>query len=59
MNEKDTSCLQEELRKSDSLEQFVEENDTELHAKSVAEYLNEAGYYKTVRDGRRLPISDF
>lgn len=41
MNEKDTSCLQEELRKSNSLEQFVEENEMELHAKSVAEYLNE------------------
>ena len=41
MSEKDTNYLQEELRKSESLEKFEEENETELYAKSVAEYLSE------------------
>ena len=41
MKEKDTTFLQEALRKSGSLEQFEEENDSELCAQSVADYLNE------------------
>lgn len=41
MSEKDTIYLQEELRKSESLEKFEKENKAELYAKSVAEYLNE------------------
>lgn len=41
MSKKDTYILQEELRKSDNLEKFEEENNSELHAQSVAEYLNE------------------
>lgn len=41
MNEKDTRFLQEELRKTENLEQFEKENDSELYAKSVAEYLND------------------
>ena len=41
MSEKDTYILQEELRKSDSLDKFEKENDSELCAKSVADYLNE------------------
>lgn len=41
MSEKDTNYLQEELRKSESLEKFEKENKAELYAKSVAEYLSE------------------
>lgn len=41
MSEKDTTFLQDALRKSGSLEQFEEENDSELCAQSVADYLNE------------------
>ena len=41
MKEKDTIFLQEALRKSGSLEKFEEENDSELCAQSVADYLNE------------------
>lgn len=41
MSEKNTYILQEELRKSDSLDQFEKENNSELCAKSVADYLNE------------------
>ena len=41
MSEKNTFILQEELRKSDSMHKFEKENDSELHAKSVADYLNE------------------
>ena len=41
MREKDTNVLQEELRKSDNLDKFEEENLSELYANSVAEYLNE------------------
>lgn len=41
MSKKDTNILQEELRKSDNLDKFEEENNSELHAQSVAEYLNE------------------
>lgn len=41
MKDKDTFFLQEELRKSGSLEKFEEENDSELCAQSVADYLNE------------------
>lgn len=41
MSEKDTIYLQEELRKSESLEKFEKENKAELYAKSVAEYLSE------------------
>jgi len=41
MKEKDTIFLQDALRKSGSLEQFEEENDSELCAQSVADYLNE------------------
>ncbi len=41
MNEKDTAFLQEALRKSGSLEQFEEENASELCAQSIADYLNE------------------
>lgn len=41
MKEKDTKFLQEALRKSGSLDKFEEENDSELCAQSVADYLNE------------------
>ena len=41
MRKKDTYILQEELRKSDNLDKFEKENNSELHAQSVAEYLNE------------------
>ena len=41
MSDKNTYILQEELRKSDSLRQFEKENDSELCAQSVADYLNE------------------
>jgi len=41
MREKDTNYLQEELRKSGNLDKFEEENDSELCAQSVADYLNE------------------
>lgn len=41
MSEKNTYILQEELRKSNSLHKFEQENDSELCAKSVADYLNE------------------
>lgn len=41
MSEKDTNLLQEELRKSSNLDKFEAENNSELHAQSVAEYLNE------------------
>ncbi|MBP3568019.1 MAG: hypothetical protein J6K04_02525 [Lachnospiraceae bacterium] len=41
MKEKDTTLLQEELRKSGSLEKFEEENNSELCVQSVADYLNE------------------
>lgn len=41
MSEKDTKFLQEELRKSSNLDKFEEENSSELHALSVADYLNE------------------
>lgn len=41
MRKKDTNYLQEELRKSGSLDKFEEENDAELCAQSVADYLNE------------------
>lgn len=41
LNEKSTECLQEELRSSSNLEQFELENETELQAKTVAEYLDE------------------
>lgn len=41
MSEKNTYILQEELRKSDSLHKFEKENNSELCAKSVADYLNE------------------
>lgn len=41
MSEKDTKFLQEELRKSGSLDKFEKENNSELHAKSVADYLND------------------
>ena len=41
MGEKDTYILQEELRKSDSLNKFEDENKSELYAKSVADYLHE------------------
>lgn len=41
MNEKSTSCLQEELRRADDIEQFETENEKELCASSVADYLNE------------------
>lgn len=40
MSEKDTKFLQEELRKSSNLDKFEEENSSELHALSVADYLN-------------------
>lgn len=41
MEEKSTTCLQDELRKAEKLEQFEEKNREELQAKTVAEYLNE------------------
>jgi len=41
MNEKSTTCLQDELRKAEKLEQFEEQNQVELQVESVAEYLNE------------------
>lgn len=41
MSKKNTYILQEELRKSDSLQKFEKENNSELCAKSVADYLNE------------------
>ncbi len=41
MREKDTKFLQEELLKSSNLDKFEEENNSELYAKSVADYLNE------------------
>ena len=41
MSEKNTYILQEELRKSDSLDQFEKENNSDLCAKSVADYLND------------------
>ena len=41
MSKKDTYILQEELRKSNSLDKFEKENNSELCAKSVPEYLNE------------------
>lgn len=41
MKEKDTKFLQEALRKSGNLDIFEEENDSELCAQSVADYLNE------------------
>lgn len=41
MNEKSTEFLQEELRRTNSLEQFETENKEELQAQSVADYLND------------------
>ena len=41
MSEKDTYLLQEELRKSENIESFEHENNLELCAKSVSNYLNE------------------
>ena len=41
MSEKDTKFLQQELRKSESLDKFEKENNSELYAKSVADYLND------------------
>ena len=38
---KDTSKLQSELKHAKSAESFVQENQTELQVKSVAEYLND------------------
>ena len=41
MKQKDTFYLQDELRKSNNLERFEKDNNSELRAQSVAEYLNE------------------
>ena len=41
MNKKDTVYLQEELRKTNNLELFEEENDAELCIQTVPEYLNQ------------------
>ena len=41
MNKKDTVYLQEELRKTNNLELFEEENDAELCVQTVSEYLNQ------------------
>ncbi len=41
MNEKSTTCLQEELRRTEKLEEFEEKNVEALITKSVAEYLEE------------------
>lgn len=41
MTKKDTNSLQEELRKAKKIDEFEMENNSELYAKSVAEYLNE------------------
>lgn len=38
---KDTMMLQSELKSAQSAEAFVQANQSELHMKSVAEYLNE------------------
>lgn len=54
MNKKDTYILQDELRKSKSLEQFEDENNAELQAQSVAEYLNEL---LRIHDGRKTEIA--
>lgn len=40
-NRKDTVTLQSELRHSENVEQFIEENCEELGMMSVADYLNE------------------
>ena len=40
-NEKSTALLQSELKQAVSLELFIKENEQELRAKSVPEYLNE------------------
>lgn len=39
--EKSTAFLQSELKQASSLEQFIKENEQNLKAKSVPEYLNE------------------
>lgn len=41
MKQKDTFSLQEELRKTNNIEQFEEENSSEFYVQSVAEYLSE------------------
>lgn len=41
MNEKNTSGLLEELQMADSIDRFEEENEKELYAQSVVEYLEE------------------
>lgn len=41
VRKKDTVTLQSELRRSESVEKFVTENQSELGVMSVAEYLNE------------------
>ena len=41
MKQKDTFSLQEELRKTNNIEQFEEENRSEFYVQSVAEYLSE------------------
>ena len=41
MKEKDTVTLQDELRSTECLEQFVEENKEELQTKTVPEFLEE------------------
>ena len=40
-NEKSTALLQSELKQAVSLELFIKENEQDLRAKSVPEYLNE------------------
>ena len=40
-NKKSTECLQSELKKSDSVEQFIQANSADLKSKTVPEYLNE------------------
>ena len=39
--EKNTAFLQSELKRAESLEQFIKENEQDLKAKSVPEYLND------------------
>lgn len=41
MGEKSTAFLQSELKQAASLEQFIKENEKNLKAKTVPEYLNE------------------
>ena len=39
--EKSTAFLQSELKQAKSLEQFIQENESDLKAKSIPEYLND------------------